>query len=331
MFTLKKIRRNITWLFKDSFYKSRLFKWTFMETVRFFIGSSMANRKCLRFAREYLYGCKSHFLKKFLETKNGKTYYNFNGSKFPLLTNRKDLLSFIEIFSDTFTIPVFWNNDHNSKLICKLDAMMTEGPYGYQEKDGIDVTVKSGDIVFDAGAWIGDFSAYAASQGAISYAFEPCTNIYKLLQQTAELADGNIIPVKLGLSDKVISFELSISDGSTGANSLIKKEGTEYETIKTTTIDNFVKDNHIPKVDFIKSDIEGMERNLLIGARETLRRFAPKLAICTYHLPDDPEVLEKIIKDANPNYIVVQLRHKLMASITQNSDKNNDYSNCPHI
>jgi hypothetical protein len=69
----------------------------------------------------------------------------------------------------------------------------------------------------------------------------------------------------------------------------------------------------LSQVDFIKSDIEGYERNLLLGAKNTLKKFAPKLAICTYHLPDDPQVLESIIKDANPDYKVVHLRHKLFA------------------
>jgi hypothetical protein len=54
---------------------------------------------------------------------------------------------------------------------------------------------------------------------------------------------------------------------------------------------------------------------MLRGATQVLKRFAPKLAICTYHFPDDPEVLEKIILEANPKYKVVHLRHKLMAAV----------------
>ena len=36
--------------------------------------------------------------------------------------------------------------------------------------------IKQEDVVFDVGAWIGDFSALAAAQGAIVYAFEPTPN-----------------------------------------------------------------------------------------------------------------------------------------------------------
>lgn len=66
-------------------------------------------------------------------------------------------------------------------------------------------------------------------------------------------------------------------------------------------------------MDFIKADIEGAERDMLTGAMETLRIHAPKLAICTYHLPDDPEILENIIRTANPAYTVKHRWKKLYA------------------
>jgi hypothetical protein len=62
-------------------------------------------------------------------------------------------------------------------------------------------------------------------------------------------------------------------------------------------------------------DIKGAERDMLRGATNVLKTFAPKLAICTYHLPDDPEVLEQIIKEANPKYKVVHIRKKLFAAV----------------
>ena len=87
--------------------------------------------------------------------------------------------------------------------------------------------------------------------------------------------------------------------------------------VEVTSIDEFVRENNLPRVDFIKADIEGFERNMLEGAQETLREFAPKLALCTYHLPDDPEVMEELIKKANPKYNVVQKRKKLFASVPE--------------
>ncbi|MDR0764457.1 MAG: FkbM family methyltransferase [Synergistaceae bacterium] len=93
------------------------------------------------------------------------------------------------------------------------------------------------------------------------------------------------------------------------------KEGRFSETVEVTTIDDFVRENNITRVDFIKADIEGFERNMLKGAEFVLSHFGPKLAICTYHLPDDPEVLERIILEANPNYRVVHMRDILFASV----------------
>lgn len=85
--------------------------------------------------------------------------------------------------------------------------------------------------------------------------------------------------------------------------------------LMVTTVDDFVKENKLEKVDFIKSDIEGFERNMLTGAKNTLKNFSPKLTISTYHLPDDPEVLEKIILDANPDYRIVHMPEVLFAKV----------------
>jgi hypothetical protein len=93
--------------------------------------------------------------------------------------------------------------------------------------------------------------------------------------------------------------------------------GTATEKMTITTLDKFAEKNKLERVDFIKADIEGAERDLLRDATHVLRTFAPKLAICTYHLPDDPQVLERIIKEANPQYSVVHTRHKLFASVVK--------------
>ncbi|MDR1952196.1 MAG: FkbM family methyltransferase [Elusimicrobiota bacterium] len=273
-------------------------------------------KEAMEFLRKNTEGIQtSEFLKIWLEkNSNGNFCFNFNGAKLPYIISNDDQIMdmLTRVFQDVFMFPCMLNDDYNKATVELLDQYMPEGPYGYKDGD-FDVTVKRDDVVIDAGAWIGDFSAYAASKGAIAYAFEPVSRTFELLKKTVELNDEKIHPVKMGLADKEGELPIYINEQNSGAHNLHSKERKTSEIIKITTLDKFVKDNDIKKVDFIKADIEGAERDLLRGAREVLREFAPKLAICTYHLPDDPDLLEKIILEANPRYKVVHTRKKLFA------------------
>lgn len=54
-------------------------------------------------------------------------------------------------------------------------------------------------------------------------------------------------------------------------------------TIQATTIDETVRKLRLPKVNYIKMDIEGSEMAALRGAVDTIKTFRPTLAICVYH------------------------------------------------
>jgi len=55
-------------------------------------------------------------------------------------------------------------------------------------------------------------------------------------------------------------------------------------------------------------DIEGAEVDALMGAKETIANFKPKLAICTYHRPSDSIEIRKILLTYNPNYKIKELQ-----------------------
>lgn len=194
-------------------------------------------------------------------------------------------------------LPPIWNDYE------RID----EGAYEYSS-----VLLNKDDVVIDCGANIGVFSAVAAWKGANVYAFEPQKDCFGYLQKQSNLhSNGTIYPVNAALSDHC-GEELFYYNKEHVTEFSQYGEGEEMK-VSCLTVDAFVKQNGLKSVDFIKADIEGGERNMLLGAKETLKQFAPKLAICTYHRPDDKEVLTKIILDANPDYKVEYKWKKLFA------------------
>jgi hypothetical protein len=67
-------------------------------------------------------------------------------------------------------------------------------------------------------------------------------------------------------------------------------------TVPLTTIDKLKAELKLSRVDFIKMDIEGAERQALEGARQTISTNKPRLAIATEHLPDDPARIPQIVR-----------------------------------
>lgn len=173
-----------------------------------------------------------------------------------------------------------------------------EGPYEYGN-----VVLEKNDVVLDLGANYGLFSSLASSRGCQVYAFEPTREIIeRYLNHLAEI-DNNIQIINKAVSDCTGTAHFKEYKGKSSCNKLVSNQcDEEYVEVPTTTVDDFVQEKKISSVDFIKADIEGAERLMLEGARETLKEYAPKLAICYYHCLDDLEVLTKLIKDANPNY-----------------------------
>ncbi|MDR2097763.1 MAG: FkbM family methyltransferase, partial [Spirochaetaceae bacterium] len=238
--------------------------------------------------------------------------FNFNGALLPYIKEEfLKINGFHELFIDTFFFHVMLNDNYDKKFVNFFENDMPEGPYGYTDGT-FDVSVKSGDTVIDAGSFIGDFAAYAAARGAYTYAFEPTDTTFSLLKKTVELNNGKIFPVKKGLGNIDGEVEMFFDDEGPSSNTINVKQGDVSSRlnnkfmISITTLDKFAADNGLKKIDFIKADIEGAERDMLRGAKTVLKEFAPKLAICTYHLPDDPKVLESLILEANPRYKVRQ-------------------------
>jgi hypothetical protein len=86
--------------------------------------------------------------------------------------------------------------------------------------------------------------------------------------------------------------------------------------VETITLDDFVKRNGLPKVDFLKMDIEGAEFAALNGAANTIRLHRPKLAISLYHSLEDFIRIPLLIKRIVPEYRLYIGHHTVHAEET---------------
>jgi FkbM family methyltransferase len=158
----------------------------------------------------------------------------------------------------------------------------------YFERDGVNIAPAVGDHVIDAGGCFGDtalgFADVVGEHGHV-YVFDPmpkhCSIMREVVAMNPILAPRiSIFPV--GLADQVNTVgPVPESDMiNPGAQLAMSK-------VPTTTIDEMSVRNSVPRIDFIKMDIEGSELSALRGAETSIRRWQPKLAISLYHRPED--------------------------------------------
>lgn len=201
-------------------------------------------------------------------------------------------------------------------------VLALQGPYELQEKD---IAVRRGDIVFDLGANVGLFSCVASAKGCEKvYAFEPMPYILdNMLCKNAELNPVmEIIPKAVGECCGKVPFYCNDKlqqDADTCRGSVHRELEPEYEEIEVEqiTIDSFVREKGLTRVDYIKSHIEYTENNMLRGATDTLSRFEPKLAFYSQRALGNDRYLEieKLILKANPNYRFIYKWRRMFAYV----------------
>jgi len=129
--------------------------------------------------------------------------------------------------------------------------------------------IGEGKVLADIGAAEGNFTLGIIDKLSKVYLFECDPDWIEALEKTFE-------PWK----DKVEIVRKFVSDRNDGEN---------------VRADDFFADK---KVDFLKIDVDGGERDLLKGCREMLSRRRPlKVALCTYHLHDDENEFRQLLQD----------------------------------
>lgn len=144
------------------------------------------------------------------------------------------------------------------------DSNMTRNGEGRVQQS----LMPAANVVFDVGANRGEWSLAALSVNPALelHCFEPAPEAFQRLKSAVPSAHLN----NVGLGAEPASLELCIFGDNGELSSLYRGAHTPIRTerIAITTLDEYAKG--IPRIDFLKIDVEGHERAVLEGARQLL-------------------------------------------------------------
>lgn len=156
------------------------------------------------------------------------------------------------------------------------------GEWAGDELNFLHKLVKPGMHVLDIGAFIGThtlaFAQFVGPSGKV-YSFEPRKEIYQVLCSNIDANEiKHVQAFNMGLAEEVGSIALesiditeSVNFGGLSIDNVIPKEIANIYDVHISTVDKL----DVPAVDFMKLDVEGMERRVLEGAVEVIARDQP--------------------------------------------------------
>lgn len=146
-------------------------------------------------------------------------------------------------------------------------------------------------VVFDVGAHRGDWAALVLdiNPSIELHCFEPGSAAFDELQSRDW--PSNVRLNNFGLGSESGAAELYVFSEGSGMNSLYRRQGldvtkfgsqTYSETVDILTLDNYLDQNKLERVDYLKIDVEGHELSVLQGGREAFERGEVKLVQFEY-------------------------------------------------
>ena len=165
--------------------------------------------------------------------------------------------------------------------------------------------IKQGDIVLDIGAnqgyYTSLFSILIGQYGQV-HAFEPVPESFNKLRQLKSCYK-NVILNNFAIGEKQGSASINYDPMDSEKASLLNSRNTYPNKFITevNSIDNYMIDKKLDKIDFIKCDVEGFELNALKGAYESVSKFSPDISMEITSNKQDTIELINLLKKAGYN------------------------------
>jgi len=191
--------------------------------------------------------------------------------KFNIIDSTKIILAFFFKFGEIKIKPKNYIYDIYARS--KTSDIRAIGQIFVNEDYNLDYKIKPMYII-DCGANVGYSTVYFANKfkKAKIIAVEPDPSNFKMLLKNTENYK-NIIPYKTAIWDEKTFLKVTdIGKGNWGF--IVKKaEENEQDKFEATTILDIIQENNFPRVDILKIDIEGTEKNIFLN--EHYKKWLP--------------------------------------------------------
>lgn len=277
---------------------------------------------------------------------NEKLYLIYKYLRYPKKSFIRDLFQKVNttIVNNNYNGMYFDGKDAWVRVYGNLEYLYVTSKFGgllgLEKKDGFETieiefvknNFKDGQTFIDIGANFGVYSVYVSKNFLNSkiHSFEPLPETYGILEQNISHNDcKNIKANNKGLSFK--KDELYFTNDQYAGNHIVMnpKNTNNLTKVDVEILDDYVMTNGIDKVHFIKCDVEGAERLVLQGAKNTIEKHHPIILIEIYdgwtqrfgHSAND--VISYLL---NFGYKVKMINHKTKRIEDFNESKINEIS-----
>jgi len=162
---------------------------------------------------------------------------------------------------------------------------LRDNPHENGEVKFLESVLEEGMNAIDIGGYIGVTTVVIAKKigkrGKL-YSFEPVPEYFNILNKNIS-SNGlkNVKIYQLAVSDQIGMANFYKNNAS---SSTVPQAGFHKSRVNATTIDAFLQDINVKRIDLINMDCEGSELFVLKGAEKTLRRNKVKI-FCEIHHP----------------------------------------------
>jgi FkbM family methyltransferase len=167
-------------------------------------------------------------------------------------------------------------------LLDRIGRMMWTGCYEPELVALLRHVLVPGTTFVDVGAHIGYFSIVAAAlvgeNGAV-HSFEPDPDCFSRLVVNSS-AYPWLTTYDSAVADRngEIAFYRSPKQGESGWGAIFNEDGNRAEvSVRVCTLDNWMLEKEIEKIDVLKMDVEGSEYRVLEGAQALIARTRPMM------------------------------------------------------